>query len=294
MICAESQLEDCLAIEIVSQPWKRRPHQLITWWDMYQFELDKIFAVCHVLERIKYDCAFAKAPGDPDMSPREFGLPENKREEMARALAFAQGQLAQVGLAQSAEAIREVSMLAGAYRQLPFTNLQAVNRIEEVERALQREMRGNAFFVVSQSDASFYNNASLFGAEVEAKFTRLSEDISEAGKCLAFGRYTACIFHLMRVMEATVQDFGSAVGVSLTYEKNWQNILDEINKAIKGMDQKQPKTQQLAEAAAHLYNVKLAWRNPVMHPKDTYTQEDARAIFDNVKSFTSYLAPLLP
>lgn len=279
---------------IVSQPWKRCPYRLITWWDMYQFELDKIFAVSLMLERIKYDCAFAKAPGDPDMSPREFNLPGNKREEMAHALAFAQGQLAQVGLAQSAEAIREVSMLAGAYRQLPFTNLQAVSRIEEIERALQREMRGNAFFAVSQNDASFYDDACLFGAEVEAKLPRLSGDISEAGKCMAFGRYTACVFHLMRVMEATVQDFGTAVGVSLTYEKNWQNILDEINKAIKAMDQKQSKTKKLAEAAAHLYNVKLAWRNAVMHPKDTYTPEEARAIFDNVKTFTSDLAPLLP
>jgi len=187
---------------------------------MYQFELDKIFTVCLMLERIKYDCAFAKAPGDPDMSPHEFPLPENKREEMSRALAFAQGQVAQLGLAQTAEALRETAMHVGAVRHWKFTNRQAVDRIEEIERAIQREMKVDAFF--------------------------------------------------------------------------WQNILDEINKAIKAMDQKQPKTTQLAEAAAHLYNVKLAWRNAVMHPKDTYTPEEAKAIFENVKTFTSDLAPLMP
>jgi hypothetical protein len=40
----------------------------------------------------------------------------------------------------------------------------------------------------------------------------------------------------MRVMETAVQVLGNRLGVQLTADKNWQNILDEANKAIKGMN----------------------------------------------------------
>ena len=121
----------------------------------------------------------------------------------------------------------------------------------------------------------------------------MSEDLSEAGKCLSLGRSTAAVFHLMRVMEIAVQLFGSAIGVQLASEKNWQNILDDINKKIKSLDQKQQKTKQYAEAASYLYNVKLAWRNEVMHPKQTYTHEEGKSIFAAVGMFLKDLVMLL-
>lgn len=133
----------------------------------------------------------------------------------------------------------------------------------------------------------------LFGVEVESKAPQMSEDIAEAGKCVAFGRYTASVFHLMRVMEIGLQRLGELLGVQLVTEKNWQNILDEVTKAVKALNQKEARTKTLAEAASHLYAVKVAWRNEVMHPKQTYTQEQAEAIFENVRTFVRDLAGLL-
>ena len=78
--------------------------------------------------------------------------------------------------------------------------------------------------------------------------------------------------------------------MQLATEKNWQNILDEVNKAIKGLDPKSEETKALASVSAHLYNVKLAWRNEVMHPKATYTQEESEAIFVSVSTFMGELA----
>ena len=97
----------------------------------------------------------------------------------------------------------------------------------------------------------------------------------------------------MRVMEIGVQKFGTKIGVNLTSQKNWQNILDESNKAIKAMDQKATETKALAAAAAHLYNVKIGWRNEVMHPKQTYTADEARIVFGSVELFIRDLACLI-
>jgi hypothetical protein len=118
--------------------------------------------------------------------------------------------------------------------------------------------------------------------------------MEEAGKCIASARETAAVFHLMRIMEVGVQKFGRKLGVGLTNEKVWQVILDEINKAIKNKQVKTSKQKArqaiYAECAAHLFNVKLAWRNPVMHPKASYTAEETEEIFNHAKSFMRHLA----
>ena len=41
---------------------------------------------------------------------------------------------------------------------------------------------------------------------------------------------------------------------------------------------------------AHLNNVKDAWRNPTMHSKHRYTQEEGQTILDNVTAFITHLA----
>jgi hypothetical protein len=131
-----------------------------------------------------------------------------------------------------------------------------------------------------------------FGEEVAAKLPSMAEDAQEAATCLSLERWTASVFHLMRVVEIGVQKFGDKIGISLTTEKNWQNILDEVNKAIKKMDPKNELTKQYASLAAHLYNVKLAWRNEVMHPKATYTEQEADEIYLHVDTFIRNIAKI--
>lgn len=110
---------------------------------------------------------------------------------------------------------------------------------------------------------------------------------------MALNRPTACVFHLIRVMETAVQILGNRFGIQLTADKNWQNILDEANKAIKALNQKDATTKAYAGIASNLYNVKLAWRNEVMHPKQTYTPDEAKNVFHAVRNFTEDLAVLL-
>ncbi len=146
------------------------------------------------------------------------------------------------------------------------------------------------FLYVPPDAARFYDQRELFGSEVNARFPTIQFDMVESGNCYATGRGTACVFHLMRIMEVGVQEFGKSLGVAMVNQKVWQNILDEVNKAIKGLDPKDPKTVMLCQASANLYSVKLAWRNEVMHPRDTYTLEEAENLIGQVKIFMSHLA----
>lgn len=48
-----------------------------------------------------------------------------------------------------------------------------------------------------------------------------------------------------------------------------------------------------SETHTHLYHVKQAWRIDTMHPKQTYTRSEARAILDAVNVFMNDLATLV-
>ena len=62
---------------------------------------------------------------------------------------------------------------------------------------------------------------------------------------------------------------------------------------VKALDPKDPKTVELSQVSANLYSVKLAWRNEVMHPKDTYTLEEAENLLRQVKIFMCHLAEVI-
>ena len=109
-----------------------------------------------------------------------------------------------------------------------------------IEASLKHEMSTRMFMYLPPDRAKYYAREASFGEQVSSKFQTSSFDIKEAGSCYATGRSTACVFHLMRVMELWVQVFGDKLGVKLVAEKNWQNILDEINKAIKALPPNSP------------------------------------------------------
>ena len=168
------------------------------------------------------------------------------------------------------------------------------HNLAELTTRIIDELEQRLFLNVPVHQAPLYiQPRPLFDAEVDKQFPQMSEDVSEAGKCLALNRNTAAVFHLMRVMEIGVQLFGTKLKVPLAGEKNWQDILNRVNTEMKNRNHKLPETKALAEIASHLYNVKVAWRNEVMHPKQTYTDEEATAIFRNVRTFIVDLTGVL-
>lgn len=134
-------------------------------------------------------------------------------------------------------------------------------------------------------------NDPLFGTEVETAFPLAAEDIAGAGQALGFGLNTACVFHLMRAMERAVQMVAAQLGINHV-ERVWGNLLSDIGKAIEVLPKGAAK-DQWSQVHVHLYHVKQAWRNDTMHPKKTYSEVEAKDVFDAVGSFMRHLAPLV-
>ncbi len=167
------------------------------------------------------------------------------------------------------------------------------SNLESVRTSFLVQMSSKLVLVFDSKHIEYVRSGEpLFGYEVENVFPKASEEITEAALCLAFSRPTAAVFHLMRAMELSVQRLAEALGKSNPNEKVWGVILSDINAAIEAMP-KGPARDAWSASHTHLYHVKQAWRNDTMHPKTTYTEEQAQNVFDAVRSFMAHLATLV-
>ncbi len=173
--------------------------------------------------------------------------------------------------------------------------------LSQLQSRIDDELSLTFFRHVTKEQAELFSQTKPFGEKVADKFPKAIEDIDEATKCMALERYTAAVFHLMRVMEIGVQHLGKKLKVPNPAEREWHKILTAVNGAIKQLSnpptpitaKQKSQRDKLAQAAVYLENVKNAWRNSVMHPKATYTEVEARRVYDTVKTYMEYLAEIL-
>jgi hypothetical protein len=259
------------------------PFVLSGWWEMEEFRATAFYAIGRYLQRVK---SVAANFGED----KQALLTERHREQLTGMFGRIERSCATISLRLSMKSLRRAIKKINDGNT---THRELIDLAQEIDRRIQDEIDDDLFLYVPQDRASFYNQRELFGTNVNAKFPSIQFDLVEAGNCYAVGRSTGTVFHLMRIMETGVQEFGKKLGVNLATEKNWQNILDEVNKKIKTLPAKDPETIELSQVSANLYAVKLAWRNEVMHPKDTYTLEEADNLIRQVRIFMQNLAKVV-
>jgi hypothetical protein len=157
-------------------------------------------------------------------------------------------------------------------------------------------MEGHLFLFLTPSEAELYQQKEpLFGQEVEDHFSLASFDIAESGKCLALSRGTACIMHLMRVLEFGLNVLANELGVRFE-RREWENVINDIEVAVKLINgphvgtEWREKQKFYSEAAKDFRYFKNAWRNHAMHARERYDASEAKLIFEHVKSFMHHLA----
>ncbi|MFZ3374959.1 MAG: hypothetical protein WA183_05350 [Chthoniobacterales bacterium] len=173
--------------------------------------------------------------------------------------------------------------------------------VRELLRALNREIRyemcSELFLHVPAKDSEYYMQPEpLFFDGFRDTFPSAISDVQEAGKCLALERPTACIFHLMRIMEAGLKAL--ARKMNIPYAPSWEGYLRQIKEKLE-IDWKDKAPEWKAEeefyreSAAHLSAVKIAWRNPTMHIVKTYSYDESKEVFGAVRGLMRHLATKL-
>lgn len=203
-------------------------------------------------------------------------------------------RLGAMGLKTSKGALLSLAHYVERYG--PYNDL-ANQKAGSVCEILYLETEGRKFLQVQRDDL-YAPTGPLFGEKVDLQFPTVAEEIVEAGKCLALGRGTACVMHLMRILEVGLHCLADEMKVPFE-NQNWGKIIDLIEKNIKGMssvthgDNWKVEHQFFSEAAVHFWLLKDAWRNHAMHIHERYSEERAEAIFQSVRAYMQHLATRL-
>lgn len=170
---------------------------------------------------------------------------------------------------------------------------------DSYRRRVHDALKEVTFLVVSEAERNLIQpDVPLFGTDVERAFPSASMDITEGAKALAFGLFTAAVFHCMRASEAALRSLAATLDVS-HLNQNWGAIIQNIEGAINSMSmtthgQNWKELRQFySEAATHFRMLKDAWRNYVMHSHVTYTAQQARDIFNATRALMQHLSTRL-
>lgn len=108
-----------------------------------------------------------------------------------------------------------------------------------------------------------------FDDAVWARFSEFSKrEIKEAGRCLALERYTASGFHMMRAVERESRDCATLLGQAHPVRRDFWDYLKILEHH--GVDKR---------VIAVLDSLRSLERNPLVHPEDWLSQDDAVNLF---------------
>lgn len=291
--------------ELALQPWEVNPYRLISWLEMLQFSARGFFWCGRGLRALRMDCFIGSIylPGDQPIFALARDLDDRAKTRATNDLKPIASQFHELGLEITAATVKEViDELEQSSTRHNFQWL--ADQLITVEKLAEKELDGKDFFYVPRERAKFFprvDNQHIFGNAVGEAFPSATYDIAESGFCLALARGTACVFHLMRVLEIGLAVLGAKFGVSLAHT-NWAPAIGQIESKIREMH-KEPdwkalpdcKEQQefYAQAASHFGVLKDAWRNYTAHARGKYTEQEAEEILINVRSFMQKLATRL-
>lgn len=171
--------------------------------------------------------------------------------------------------------------------------------VTELYNRMRDALEERLLITVDPAQANLYRqNEPLFGGEVATKFASANYDIQEAGKCLAFDRSTASVFHSIRCLEASILALSRCLGLPdpiKAADRNWGAMLKILKAEIDrrwptSTDRQHGDGQTFDELYGSLSGMQNPYRNATMHLDKVYTEEDARHIFEVVRGIMRRVA----
>jgi len=152
------------------------------------------------------------------------------------------------------------------------------HQLDAVRQVLSRELPHTPMYYVPPrfgyvAPTLLENAGQIFGTGEADVMAIAGPDISEAGRCLAFGLWTAFGFHFLRACELVILEYLKACGREVR-RGSWQNYLAALGQ-VPGV------SRQMKRALDRL----TRWdRDELMHPARTLTEPEAESLLDDIKA----------
>jgi len=283
-------------------PWQVEPYRLWSLLDMLQSFAATDFGV--FLSNFERACSFLEMALDPVKIEKgaEVFLRHQAVPRVHDALEELMGVCRHGNVPISFPVMRQVQRLAqetAPSNQAPDHRALLANALT-TRQAIADDLSQHFFFYIDGKRRQLVDQKEPpFGESVANKFGNANRDVEAAARCLALSENTACVFHLMRVLQYGLVALGGSVGLDpdALKRENWKNIIDQIEKRIREIEAK-PKSSPIkadtlraySAAATQFRYFKDAWRNHVAHGEDTYDERTADAVFNHTREFMQDLA----
>lgn len=185
------------------------------------------------------------------------------------------------------------------FERYPDNQIPTVNDcyvfIEGLMNTFKVELDQQVFCYVDPGLTAYYpgdggSPETAVGAEANAlmqsveSFPNAYFDAREAATCFAFERFTAAVYHLMRVAEHGLVSVALKAGAAQDQLRSWDHMLIKVNgKAGKIAEEKAgdwvQERNKWAEIASWFTSIRNGWRNPVSHVPRIYMEGSAKGIF---------------
>ncbi len=281
MIAGES-----FACKVAAPPWVMNPYRLVS-----LREIMKPFYAQTWLTRIRMLEAALN-----NRTRTEFDYPDRvKVEDVFHGI---EEECIEQDLRSAAISARKMTTLL-SQAEIPYERFREL--VVEIQERIIDDTTVRRFLSLTDGEGKYYDEWWLGWRETMYRFPSILSDVEEASKCLALNRATACVFHLMRVMEFGLRALRASLKEApLDPDKHytWGNLLDRCTKELaKPLADRSPEWRTdeafYSGATTRLIGVKDAWRNPTMHVRSKYTEEEALDIWNHVKAFMAHLATKL-
>ncbi len=180
------------------------------------------------------------------------------------------------------------------YRQDEPQIREIIRHMKAIVETLEGELRRRVFLFVVSEDANLYRNPVASFPLAWAAYPSARRDIEEACRCYALGRYTACVFHSMAILQVGLYALAHKANVTLRYPvelAEWNEVLSAIERYAESL-RNQPRSAArderltfFSECAAQFRYFKDAWRNHVAHMRESYDRDQAHSILLHVRDF---------
>lgn len=221
-------------------------------------------------------------------------LPKVARDDLMERINYFVPEVDSLGMRASSVSLQ---LLRLGIQDPKYTFGDLRKQAEEIVGRLIAEISTISCLSLGLDKQKLFTGQGLFGEDVASVFGTASFDIVEAGKCLAFDRWIAAVFHLSRVAEIVTVTICKRVGYASKKQsfsgalKYIDSNLEEVRKHSKDANPEFEKDFEFySKVSAQMHAVNDAWRNRVAHMEKKYTEEEAMRIWDTIRVLMQQLA----
>ncbi|MGO9571909.1 MAG: hypothetical protein ACLP5H_30665 [Desulfomonilaceae bacterium] len=176
--------------------------------------------------------------------------------------------------------------------------------VRDLASSLQRELSSKTVMMLPNGKAGYFDGSEVSLSEkAQERFPLAQKEMDEAGKCFAFRRYSACVFHLMRVMEQMTQELARTFRIAKHSTMTWGQVIGALKRKFDKLKDKTPAQKKRKDGRFHcldlLYAACKGIRNPHTHAgiriaeiDIVYDEEDTENLIRRIKEFLNEFATL--